>query len=614
MTLIPAAAANADAPSSAAGVRWNLADLYSGPEDPRIREDAAGALEQARNFESDYRGRVAGLTAAELGAAMARREALAVLAYRPLIHAQLLHAADSADPRHGALLAAAREQHSEFRNTLLFFDLEWLALEEPRAQALLADPALARYRHSLAVARMEKPHTLSEPEERVLNLAADTGRHAFQRLFDELVAGLTCRVDGAVLTLEQALSRLHLPDGARRKAAAEAVTEALRGQERTLALTLNTLLRDHADQDRLRRRPHAMHARNLENETDQATVDALLDACDRGMPLAQRYYRLKARLLGVERLVDHDRYAPIGAEPSGWPYARACQLVLEAYGDFSPRLADLARAFMERGWIDAEPRPGKAGGAFCASTVPALHPYLLLNYTDTPRDVATLAHELGHGVHACLAADQGFFQASPPLTLAETASVFGEMLAFRRMLAEQPEARLALLCSKLEDMFLTVLRQAALTRCEQELHRLRREQGELEPAAIGRVWLDANRRMYGDAVELSAGYSHWWSYISHFVHTPFYCYAYSFGELLVLALYRRYEEQGQAFVPGYLKLLEAGGSAPPRDLLRPLGVDIADPGFWDQGVALLEDWLRQAEALAEATLAARTPPAAGRHP
>jgi oligoendopeptidase F len=529
-----------------------------------------------------------------------RQEAIAAQSARPLIYAHLLFSGDTGNPRHGALVAAAQEGESEVRRAVLFFDLEWIALPEPRAQALLADPALGRYRHYLEVARRERPYILSEPEEKVLAVTGNTGRLAFQRLFDSVVGGIRCQVEGREATLEEALSGLYRPERPARQAAAEAITDALLGQQRVLTFALNTLVQEHADQDRLRSRPHAMRARNLANEIEQETVDALLDACDRSMPLVRRYYALKRRLLGVDTLYDHDRYAPIGAELPRWSWPEARRLVLQAYGEFSPRMAEIVRQFLERGWIDAEVRPGKTGGAFSASTLPDVHPYILLNYTDTPRDVMTLAHELGHGVHQYLARGRGYFQQSTPLTTAETASVFGEMLAFQRLLAGQPAPRqqLALLCGKLEDMFMTVHRQAALTRFEQALHRTRREQGELDAAAIGEIWLTANRAMYGDSVVLTGRYTHWWGYISHFVHSPFYCYAYCFGELLVLALYRRYEQEGSPFVPRYLALLEAGGSGAPRDLLRPLGVDIDDPAFWDQGMALLEGWLRKAEALA----------------
>jgi len=610
------AAAPADSgapPVSAAGVRWNLAELYAGPDDPGLRTDRETTQAEAQAFAAAYRGRVGTLNARDLCAAVERREAIAASAAKPLIFAHLLFAGDTANPRHGALVAATQEARSEVQRTVLFFDLEWLVVPDERAAALLGDPALARYRHYLALARLERPYTLSEAEEKVLAVTGNTGRLAFQRLFDSVVGGIRCTVEGREVSLEEALSGLYQPDRARRKAAAAAITKALAAQRRVLTFTLNTLVQDHADEDRLRNRPHPMLARNLSNEIEQPTVDALLDACDRGMGLVHRYYALKRTLLGVETLYDYDRYAPIGLDLPRWPWPEARRLVLQAYGEFSPRMAEIVGQFLELGWIDAEVRPGKTGGAFSASTLPDVHPYILLNYTDNPRDVMTLAHELGHGVHQYLARGRGFFQQGTPLTTAETASVFGEMLAFRRLLAEQPAPReqLALLCGKLEDMFMTVHRQAALTRFEQSVHRARRKAGELDDKTLGALWMQANRAMYGKAVTLTADYTHWWGYISHFIHTPFYCYAYSFGELLVLALYRRYEQEGAGFVPRYLELLEAGGSNSPAELLRPLGVDINDPAFWDQGMALLEEWLVKAETLAATLGPAERPQASG---
>ncbi|HEX7928824.1 MAG TPA: M3 family oligoendopeptidase [bacterium] len=601
MAASPSAAQPQSAPPpSAAGVRWNLGDLYAGLDDPQLTQDRDAVLAEAKAFADAYRGKVAALSAEGLRAAVERREAIAARAGKALIFAHLLFAGDTSHPKHGALVAATQEAQSEVQRAVLFFDLEWLAVPEAQAEGLLADPALARYRHYLEVARRDRPHTLSEPEEKVLAVTGNTGRLAFQRLFDSVVGGIRCTVEGRDVSLEEALSGLYQAARSHRKAAAQAITQSLLGQQKVLTFALNTLVQDHADEDRLRLRPHPMLARNLANEITQPTVDALLDACDRGMGLVHRYYGLKRRLLGVDKLFDYDRYAPIGMELPRWSWPEARRLVLQAYGAFSPRMAEIVGQFLELGWVDAEVRPGKTGGAFSASTLPDVHPYILLNYTDTPRDVMTLAHELGHGIHQYLARGRGYFQQGTPLTTAETASVFGEMLAFQRLLAEQPDPRqqLALLCGKLEDMFMTVHRQASLTRFEQTVHRARRTEGELDAVALGTLWMKANRAMYGDAVTLTEGYTHWWGYISHFIHTPFYCYAYSFGELLVLALYQRYQQEGAGFVPRYLELLEAGGSKSPEDLLRPLGVDVNDPTFWDQGMALMEGWLQRAEALA----------------
>lgn len=600
------ALATASAPaSSAAGVRWNLADLYAGPDDPRIRADQDAAQAEAEAFAADYRGRVAALDAPALAGAVARFEALQAQAAKPLIYAHLRFAGDTAEPRNGALFQAARERLTTLSEQVLFFTLEWQQVPGERAAALLADPALARHRHWLETERQSAPYTLSEPEERILNVKAQTGAEAFQRLFDELTSSLRCGLhlpDAAPeeRSLEETLAALYHPDRGRRRAAAEAVTAALREHQRTTTFIFNTLVLDHAEEDRVRHRPHMMLARNLANEIDQPGVDALLDACDAGMPLVARYYGLKRRLLGYDTLYDYDRYAPVFADLPACPWEQAREQVLAAYAGFSPDMAEIAQRFFAEGWIDAELRPGKRGGGFSAGTLPDVHPYILVNYTDNLRDVMVLAHELGHGIHQYLARPRGFFQMHTPLTTAETASVFGEMLAFRKLMADtaDPGVRLGLLCSKLEGVFATVFRQAAMTRFEQALHTARRERGELDAGAIGSLWMDANRSMFGDSVALTEGYALWWSYIPHFVHTPFYCYAYSFGELLVLALYRQYEEQGADFIPRYLELLAAGGSEAPAELVGRMGLDITDPAFWHKGLALLEELLAQAEALA----------------
>jgi len=588
----------------AAGVCWSLADLYAGPDDARIDTDLDASERAAAAFAARYRGRVATLAARELATALDELEALCEPMSRAGAYAGLLFAADTAAPRHGALLQRVQERSSAIRNQLVFFELEWVALDDAPAARLLADPALARRRHHLEAMRRYRPHVLSEPEEKLLEETANTGRRAFSRLFDELLGAMRFELahGGRVEDLgeEELLSKLHEPDRSLRKAAADALTKGLRASSRTLGFLFNTLVQDKATSDRLRRYDDPMQERHLANEIDAASVDALLAACERRYDLVQRFYRLKARLLGIPQLEDHDRYAPLPGESGVRSFDQARQIVLDAYRDFAPELAALAGEFFERRWIDAELRPGKRGGAFCASTTPALHSYVLLNYTGNLRDVMTLAHELGHGVHQQLARPRGLFEQDTPLTTAETASVFGEMLVFRRLMREErdPHVRLALLCGKLEDAFATVFRQVAMTRFEQTLHAARRSEGELPVERVNQLWLEANRPMFGEAVRLSDDYGFWWLYIPHFVHTPFYCYAYAFGELLVLALLRRYDEEGRDFVPRYLALLAAGGSDAPPVLLARLGLDITDPTFWDGGLALLEQMVDEAERTA----------------
>ena len=598
------AAAEAQTGGPAAGVRWDLADLYAGPDDPRIEADLAQALESAQRFAERHRGGVATLSAEALARAVSELEAIGELAARPASYAQLLFAADTSLPRCGALLQRVQERGTEIRNALVFFELEWVGLDDGPACALLANPALAQRRHFLESMRRYRPHVLPEAEEKLVEELANTGRRAFSRLFDELVASLRFQVKVAGETRdlgeEEVLSLLYAPERELRREAARSLTEGLRSNARPLAFIFNTLVQDKAVDDRLRRFPTPLASRHLANEIDAVSVDALLSACVSRYPLVARYYRLKARLLGIPKLEDFDRYAPIAEKGSTRSWSEARALVEAAYRDFSPELAGVTSAFFERRWIDAELRTGKRGGAFCASTLPSVHPYVLLNYTGNQRDVMTLAHELGHGVHQSLAAPRGLFEQDTPLTLAETASVFGEMLVFRRLLREEsdPEARLALLCGKIEDAFATVFRQVAMTRFEQTLHAARRSEGELPIPRVNELWLAANRPMFGDSVELSEDYGWWWLYIPHFVHSPFYCYAYAFGELLVLALLRRYDEEGAAFVPRYLELLRAGGSDTPERLLARVGLNVGDPGFWSGGLSLLEDLVAQAEALA----------------
>jgi oligoendopeptidase F len=471
-------------------------------------------------------------------------------------------------------------------------------------QRLIDAPACARYRHFLSSLRRYRPHTLSEAEEKLLEETANTGRRAFHRLFDETLSAMTfaVEVDGTPCALNESavLALLHDPRREVRQRAARALTEGLRGQSQLLTFIFNLIAQDHAQIDRLRGYADPMASRHLANEIGAATVDSLIAACEASADIVADYYRLKRRLLGLEALCDYDRYAPIAGESEvvSWPAAR--DLVLDAYGDFSPRLREIAARFFAGRWIDAEVRNGKRGGAFSSGGVTSAHPYILLSYLGQPRDVQTLAHELGHGVHQFLARDRGYLQADTALTMAETASVFGEMLVFERLRRQQqpPRARLALLCGFIEEAFGTVFRQIALTRFEQGLHTARRQEGELSSERIGAIWHAVNAALYGDSVMLTDDYRWWWAYIPHFVQSPFYCYAYGFGELLVLALYELYRERGAAFVPQYLELLAAGGSETPATLLRRLGVDIQEPSFWQRGLAVLRRLVEEAQQLA----------------
>ncbi len=586
---------------TAAGVAWDLDPLVDG-------HGAAGVdalLDDAERRAGEIagrRGQVAALDAAGIEALMIAFGVVQELVGRAGSYAGLRFAVDTADPERGALLQHVEERATAISTQLLFFELEWAELPDDRAAALLASDRLAFCRHHLESVRRYRPHLLSEPEERLMSEKAVTGRGAWSRLFSELTSAITVDLDGATVGLEEALSRLASPDRGERRRAAESVTAGLAPGVRTRAFVFNTLLADKATDDRLRHYPGWLASRNLDNEASDESVAALVAAVGRRYDIPQRWYALKARLLGVDRVADYDRMASVADQDAEIGWSDAHELVLDAYSSFSPELAEIAARFFEEGWIDAPVRPGKRPGAFCAYTVPSHHPYLLLNWTARRRDVLTLAHEMGHGLHAYLAREQGVFHQATPLTLAETASVFGETVTFGRLLdaTSEPADRLALVAESLEGQIATVFRQTAMNRFEDRVHTERRERGELSVERFGELWIETQHAMLGDAVELTDGYATWWSYIPHFIGTPGYVYAYAYGQLLALSVYREYEERGAEFVPSYLELLAKGGSQSPEALGRIVGVDLADPGFWDGGLDIVEQQLHAAEAAAVA--------------
>ncbi len=549
------------------------------------------------------RGKVASLDAAGLAAFMTGLAEVLELVGRAGSYAGLDFATDTTDPARGALMQRVEERGTTINTKLLFFDLEWAELPDEQVETLLADDRLGFARHHLRSERRYRPHLLTEPEEVLLTEKAMTGRSAFERLFEEQVSSITVELDGATTTLEAALGQLHAPEREVRRAAAEAVTKGLEPGLRTRGFVLNTLLADKSVDDRLRHFDSWISSRNLANEASDASVQALIEAVQARNSIPQRWYALKARLLGIDRLADYDRMASVADVEAhvGWQDAK--DLVLDAYGSFSGELADTAQRFFDGAWIDAPARPGKRPGAFCAYTVPSHHPYVLLNWTSLRRDVLTLAHELGHGLHTYLARAQGVFHQGTPLTLAETASVFGETVTFGRLLEEvtDPQERLALLASNLEDQIATVFRQIAMNRFEDAIHTERRETGELSVERFGDLWRDSQAHMLGDSVEITDGYRTWWSYIPHFIATPGYVYAYAYGQLLALSVYAQYEARGAEFVPRYLDLLRAGGSMPPQELGKLVDVDLADPGFWDRGLDIIERRLDETIAAAEAS-------------
>jgi oligoendopeptidase F len=584
--------------TGAEDVRWTLDDLY--PDTDALDADLAAADAGAERFAEAYRGRLSDLEPTSLAEAMETLEGIHDRLGRASTYAYLRWSTNTEDAARGALLQRVREATTQTGQRLIFFDVEWAKLDDETAARFLSAEALAPYRHYLELQRLQREHILSEGEERVLSEKAVTGRAAWNRFFDETLGAARFELRGESLTEQAVLSKLHAPDRSLRRDAALSLTEGLERLSRPLTYVFNTVLADKASTDRLRHYDHWLASRNLSNEISDDAVQALVDAVTGRYDLSERFYRLKRRLLSVDELMDYDRYAPIGEAERryGWDEARAT--VLDAYDAFHPRMGEIALEFFEGRWIDAPVAEGKRGGAFSHGAVPSAHPYILLNYTGRARDVQTLAHELGHGVHQYLARDQGVFHASTPLTTAETASVFGEMLVFQRLVDREtdPEARLAMLVQKIDDSMATVFRQVTMNRFEDAVHTHRRERGELTADAFAEHWMTTQRRMYGDAVTLGEHYRRWWSYIPHFVHTPGYVYAYAFGELLVLALYARYREGQDGFTEGYLDLLRAGGSDWPHVLIGRLGIDLQDPAFWHQGLSAIEDLIVEAEQAA----------------
>jgi oligoendopeptidase F len=598
---------------------WDLEPLVEGEGQEGVERRLRDALTRAQAFAESHAGKLDELDSAGLRAAMGELAEISELVARAGYYAALRFSTDTADPANGALLQSVQEQETQIQTTLLFFELEWAALPDARAEELLAGEGLQFCSHHLRNVRRYREHMLSEPEERILTEKSLTGASAWTRLFEELTSAIEVELpagaegDGAggtggagggeKVALDVALSRLQLADADVRRSTAEAVTAALAPGLRTRAYLFNTLLADKATDDRLRHYPHWLAARNLANEASDESVQALIAAVRGRYEIPRRWYRLKAKLLGVERLADYDRMASVTEDEVSYPFAQAREIVHDCYSSFSPELGALVERFFDERRIDAPVRPGKRGGAFCAAAVPSVFPYVLLNYTSRRRDVLTLAHELGHGVHFALAARQGIFHQSTPLTLAETASVFGETIVFGRLLEEDtaPASRLALLAENLEDTIATVFRQVAMNRFEELVHTNRREQGELSVERLGELWTESQAEMFGDSIELTEGYRTWWSYIPHFIGSPGYVYAYAYGQLLALSVYERYEQTGAELVPRYLQMLAAGGSLPPQELGAIVGVDLADPGFWTAGLDLVERQLQEAEAAAEAS-------------
>jgi oligoendopeptidase F len=579
---------------------WDLSDLYPGRDSEALTRDLTRLASDAEAFRERYQGHLADLSGAALGAAIKTYERLQEQSGRIISYASLVHAGDLADPEIGRFFQTMQERINAVSTTLLFFTLELNKLDDAELAAKQADPALARYRPWLRDTRAFRPHQLSDEIEKLLHEKYVAGRAAWTRLFDETIADLRFPIGGKELTEAEALNLLSDGDPEIRREAALVIGEVLGKHARTFALITNTLAKDKEIEDRWRGFARPISSRNLANFVEDDVVDALIAAVRDSYPrLAHRYYRLKAGWFGVEQLPFWDRNAPLPEdEDRQIPWREAGETVLSAYGAFSPELAAIGERFFAGRWIDAPVRPGKASGAFAHPTIPSAHPYLLLNYQGRVRDVMTLAHELGHGVHQVLAARQGYLMADTPLTLAETASVFGEMLTFRALLAREtdPRRRKIMLAAKVEDMLNTVVRQIAFASFEIKVHDERRE-AELTPDRLGEIWLAVQRESLGPALSLDGPYRHYWAYIPHFIHTPFYVYAYAFGDCLVNSLYAVYQDAHQGFAQKYLELLRAGGTLRHQELLAPFSLDAADPTFWSRGLSVIAGFIDELEQL-----------------
>lgn len=594
--------AQATKSTGAETVLWDLSDLFASPDDPKIEQALARELERAKSFEEKYRGRVATLDPDAFAAMMRELGDYEESSALPEVFAYLLHSQDTQEHAAGRLLARVREASAERGAHLVFFPLELAKITDEQAGVLYANPDAARYRHFVEHERLFRTHQLSEPEERVLTDFSPVGNASWVRLFEELCARIRVGIDGREVALDEALNLLREPDRKVRRSASHAVSEALRGDIRTRGYVFNVILQEKSIDDRVRRFPTWLSSRNLANETSDAAVQALVDAVTSRYDICVRYYRVKRRLLGVGDLHEWDRYAPISEATRTLTWDESRDLVVGSYFRFSKRAGGLVEDFFQRRWIDAPVVPGKTGGAYCMPVTPHHHPYVLMNFTGKLRDALTLAHELGHGLHDRLASKQHVFDFHPPLTLAETASVFGEALTFDRIMSEEkdPNVRLAMLCNQCEDAFSTVFRQVAFNRYEDAIHTSRRREGELSVEQLGELFQDKLQAMFGDALTLTDEHKVWWSYVGHFMHTPGYVYAYAYGNLLALSVYHRYLELGPSFVDDYLEFLAAGGSTRPDELVKRIGMDITDPGFWHAGLNILEGMVGEVERLASA--------------
>ncbi len=588
--------------TGAEDVVWDLSVFYQSLDDPQLEADIARLNEMVDAFQARWRGKIAEMSAADFVSAYETMEAIYDLRGRLGAFAFLNFSTDTGDTDYQAAVARIEELESAVSQKMVFFDLEWNALDDEQASAILEDPTAVRYRYYLEAERRYRPYNLSEAEEQIIIEKSVTGRAAWTRFFTQLTSAFRFDWLGDEVNMTFVLNKMRDADRDVREMAWRKLTDKL--QERSMELTFifNTLALDKANSDRRRGYPSWISSRNLSNKASDDVVEALVSTVTGNYELVARHYRLKRALLDYEELYDYDRYAPLNLKESEafyvWDQAR--DIVLDAFDSFSPRMKNVAQAFFDENWIHAPVLPNKRGGAFAASTVASANPYVFLNYLGDTRDVTTLAHELGHGIHMYLSGkENGLFALYTPLTTAEMASTFAEMLVFQDLMAaeDDKEIKLSMLTEKIEDTFATVFRQISMNRFEDKMHKARREEGELTAERFNELWLETQRDMFGDSVAITEEYGCWWSYVPHFLQAPGYVYAYSFGELLVLALYKLYQEEGASFVPKYIDLLAAGDSDYPDRLLAQVGVDINDSEFWGKGVDIIEEWVSQAETL-----------------
>ncbi len=578
--------------------QWNLGDLYQSPAAPALESDLTKATGESKAFRKNWEGKLAAASGEELAVAIGAYETLQDLFGRIGSYAELVYAGNMTDPTIAQFYQTIRERITDIGAETIFFTLEINRIDDAALAAKLKIGSLAHYRPWLDTVRSFRPHQLSDEVERLLHDKSVVGRAAWNRMFDETTAGQRFVFEGKKLTIDATLNLLTDRDGAKRKMAAKALAVGLNERVATFSLTTNTLAKDKEIEDRWRGFARPVSSRNLANQVEDKVVDALVGAVEAAFPrLSHRYYKIKAAWFGQDYLDYWDRNAPLPEDSdSKIDWAQARSIVLDAYGAFSPDLARIGRQFFDKGWIDAPARPGKAPGAFAHPVTPSAHPYILLNYYGRTRDVMTLAHELGHGVHQVLAGPQGALMSDTPLTLAETASVFGEMLTFRALLEREkdPKRRRILIAGKVEDMLNTVVRQIAFHEFETRLHDERRK-GELTGERIGEIWMETQRQSLGPAFRFDDDYRIFWAYIPHFIHSPFYVYAYAFGDCLVNSLYAAYQSAPEGFAEKYIKMLAAGGTLRHKELLAPFGLDAADPEFWDRGLKMIEGLIDQLE-------------------